>query len=85
MGDIGVTIKSTEISQHLMNDFHPGNWTQFEADVLRFLKQQLAGLHVQTVRVNILNSNRPGPLLIKFDVVAQGPITAAELKQVLRT
>lgn len=85
MGNLsGVTLRSSDVKQSLLQEYRPDNWDQFEGAVLAYLKQELAGMGIETLTMDIANSAHPGPLLLKFNIDAQGPLTADQLKQVLR-
>jgi hypothetical protein len=84
MAELGVVLKSSEVKQSILQQYHPDNWDAFEQAVENTLKQQFAGAHVQSVRTDIAASAHPGPLLLKFTVISQTQITAQQLKDALR-
>jgi hypothetical protein len=85
MGNLtGVTLRSSDVKQSLLQEYKPDNWDQFEDAVLAYLRQELAGIGIETLTMDIANSAHPGPLSLKFNVDAQNTITADMLKQVLR-
>ena len=85
MGELaGVSLKSTEIKQTLLQEYKPDNWEAFESAVLTYLRQELKFADIETLTMDIANSAHPGPLVIKFNINSEQPITAAILKQALR-
>lgn len=84
MPKLSVALRSSEIRMDLLQQYRPDNWTTFVNAILNFLKRELAAIKITALKVNILPTGYPGPLILSFDVESQLQLTAEQLKQTLR-
>jgi hypothetical protein len=84
MPELGVVIRSSEVKVSLLEAFQPDHWNAFENHIDQYLRQQLAGIGINRVQVDVAQSAHPGPLLLKFTVDSRNTLTAQQLKDVLK-